>query len=142
MSTTAQRGVSPAVDGSMVHKFAELAARILLAAQFLISGLRKIGEYSATAGYMDSAGVPGELLPIVIALEIVGALALIVGWKTRLASFLLAGFTLLAGAIFHGNLADQQNFVHFFKNVSIAGGFLLLIVYGAGPLSVDRRGRA
>ncbi len=141
MSATTQRGDSPAADGSMVQKSAELAARILIAAQFLISGLRKSAQYSATAGYMESAGVPGEVLPIVIALEIAGALALIVGWKTRIASFLLGGFTLLAGAIFHGNLGDQDDFVHFFKNVSIVGGFLLLIVYGAGPLSLDRRGQ-
>jgi putative oxidoreductase len=142
MSMTAQRDASPAGGESSVQRFAELAARVLLAALFLISGLGKIGEYQATAAVMVSAGVPGELLPIVIALEILGALALIVGWKTRIVSFLLAGFTLLAGVIFHGNLGDPQNQVHLLKNLSIAGGFLLLTVNGAGPLSVDRRGRS
>ena len=138
MSTTVQRVANPAGGESTVQKFAELAARVLLAALFLVSGLGKIEEYQATAAAVESAGVPGELLPIVITLEIVGALALIVGWKTRIVSFLLAGFTLLAGIVFHGNQDDPQNQVHLLKNLSIAGGFLLLIVNGAGPLSVDR----
>ena len=142
MSMTAQRDANPDGGESTVQKFAELAARVLLAALFLISGLGKIGAYQATAAVMESADVPGELLPIVIALEIVGALALMVGWKTRIVSFLLAGFTLLAGMIFHGELGNPQNQIHVLKNLSIAGGFLLLIVNGAGPLSVDRRGRS
>ena len=88
MSTTVQRVANSSGGESTVQKFAELAARVLLAALFLISGLGKIGKYQATAAIMESAGIPGELLPIVIALEIVGALALIVGWKTRIVSFL------------------------------------------------------
>ena len=141
MNATAERGVRSAAGESTVQKFAELAARILLSALFLISGLNKIGQYAAMAGYMQSAGVPGQLLPFVIALEIGGALALIVGWKTRIVASLLAGFTVVAAVIFHGNLANPDQFVHFLKNLSIAGGFLVLIVNGAGPLSLDRRGR-
>ena len=118
---------------------AELAGRILLAAIFLISGLGKIGGYAATAGYMTSVGVPGALLPAVIAFEVLGAIAIIVGWKTRLTAFLLAGFTLLSGLIFHGNFADQMQMIMFLKNVSIAGGFLLLVAHGAGALSLDHR---
>ena len=119
--------------------FAELGGRILLAAIFLISGLGKIGGYAATAGYMTSVGVPGALLPAVIALEVLGAIAIIVGWKTRLTAILLAGFTLLSGLLFHGNFADQMQMIMFLKNVSIAGGFLLLAAHGAGALSLDRR---
>ena len=118
---------------------AELAGRILLAAIFLISGLGKIGGYAATAGYMTSVGVPGALLPVVIAFEVLGAVALIVGWKTRLTAFLLAGFTLLSGLIFHSNFADQMQMIMFLKNVAIAGGLLLLVANGAGALSLDRR---
>jgi putative oxidoreductase len=118
---------------------AELAGRILLAAIFLISGLGKIGGYAATAGYMTSVGVPGALLPAVIAFEVLGAIAIIVGWRTRIAAFLLAGFTLLSGLIFHSNFADQMQMISFLKNVSIAGGFLLLVANGAGALSLDRR---
>jgi putative oxidoreductase len=118
---------------------AELAGRFLLAGMFLISGLGKIGAYSATAAYMSSVGVPGALLPLVIAIEVIGAAAVIAGWQTRIVAFLLAGFTLLAAAFFHNNFGDQNQMVHFLKNVSIAGGFLLLVANGAGPISIDRR---
>jgi putative oxidoreductase len=122
-----------------VQKVAELAGRIFLAAIFLISGLGKITAYAGTAAYMASLGVPGALLPAVIATEVLGAIAIIVGWKTRIAAFLLAGFTLLSGIIFHSNFADQIQMIMFLKNVAIAGAFLLLVANGAGPLSVDRR---
>lgn len=117
----------------------ELAGRILLAAIFLISGLGKIGAYAGTAAYMTAVGIPGELLPAVIVTEVLGAIALIVGWKTRLTAFLLAGFTLLSGLIFHSNFADQMQMIMFLKNVAIAGGLMLLVANGAGALSLDRR---
>jgi putative oxidoreductase len=122
-----------------VQKVSELAGRILLSALFLISGLGKIGAYAGTAGYMSSAGLPGALLPVVIAVEVLGALALIVGWQTRIAALVLAGFALLAALIFHTHFADQIQTIMFLKNVSIAGGLLLLVANGAGPLSLDRR---
>ena len=86
---------------------------------------------------MSSLGVPGALLPAVIALEVFGAAAIIVGWQTRVTAFLLAGFAVLSGLIFHNNFADQVQAIMFLKNVSIAGGFLLLVANGAGALSLD-----
>lgn len=115
----------------------DLTGRVLLAAIFLISGIGKIGGYAATAGYMASLGVPGALLPLVIVLEVAGAIAIIVGWHTRITAFLLAGFTLLAAAIFHSNFADQMQMIMFLKNVAITGGFLVLIAHGAGVFSMD-----
>jgi len=88
---------------------------------------------------MSSVGVPGVLLPVVIVTEVVGALAIILGWQTRISAFLLAGYTLLAALIFHTKLTDQIEMINFLKDVSIAGGFLLLVANGAGPLSLDRR---
>jgi putative oxidoreductase len=120
-------------------KVAELTGRVLLSALFLLSGIGKLGAYSGTAAYMASVGVPGALLPIVIGLEIGGALALILGWQTRIVAFLLAGFTLVSALTFHTHFADQTQMIMFWKNVSIAGGLLLLIVHGAGPLSLDAR---
>ncbi|AXQ31461.1 DoxX family protein [Solimonas sp. K1W22B-7] len=117
----------------------ELAGRILLSAIFLISGLGKIGAYAGTAAYMSSLGVPAALLPAVVATEVLGAVAIIVGWQTRVTAFLLAGFTLLTGLVFHSHFADPMQSIMFLKNVAIAGGFLLLVASGAGPLSVDRR---
>jgi putative oxidoreductase len=124
---------------STVQNFAELGGRVLLSALFLLSGVGKIGGYAATAGYMASLGVPGALLPLVIGTEVLGAIALIIGWKTRIVAFLLAGFTLLSAFIFHNNFADQIQMIMFMKNLSIAGGLLLLVVHGAGRISVDRR---
>ena len=117
----------------------ELAGRVLLASLFLLAGLNKLGAYSATGAYMSSAGVPGTLLPAVIATEVLAALAIILGWKTRVAAILLAGFSLLTAFTFHNNFADQIQMTMFLKNVSIAGGFLLLAANGAGSLSLDRR---
>jgi putative oxidoreductase len=122
-----------------VQKASELGGRVLLSMLFLLSGLGKIGAYAGTAAYMSSVGVPGALLPAVIATEVLGALAIIVGWKTRVIAFLLAGFSLLTAVVFHNNFSDQIQMIMFLKNVSIAGGYLLLVANGPGPLSIDRR---
>jgi putative oxidoreductase len=142
-ATTTERDKSgPASHESpllTVRNVSELAGRSLLAVLFLLSGLGKIGAYSATAGYMSAVGVPEALLPVVIATEVLGAIAIILGWQTRVAALLLASYTLLAALIFHRNFADQIEMIMFLKNVSIAGGFLLLVANGAGALSLDRR---
>ena len=119
----------------------ELLGRVLIVGLFLLSGVGKIGAYAATAGYMASVGVPGAMLPLVIATEVLGSLAIILGWKTRIVSFLMAGFTLLTGILFHNHFADQMQMIMFMKNVSIAGAFLLLTVHGAGPISLDSKSR-
>jgi putative oxidoreductase len=117
----------------------EFAGRFLLVLLFLLSGLGKLGAYQATAAYMASVGVSGALLPLVIATEVLGAVGIILGWKTRVVAFLLAGFSLLTAVTFHNNLADQTQLIMFFKNLSIAGGLLLLVVNGAGRFSLDAR---
>lgn len=121
-----------------MNKYLVPVARILLAHIFLLAGVNKIGQYAGTAGYMESMGVPGELLPLVIALEILGALALIIGYQTRWAATALAGFTIVSALIFHNNLADQMQMIMFMKNFAIAGGLLLLSAHGAGHVSVDQ----
>jgi putative oxidoreductase len=128
-----------ASSAGTLRNVAELGGRVLLSALFLTSGLGKIGAYAGTAAYMSALGVPGALLPAVIATEVLGAIALIVGWKTRVTAFLLAGFTLLAGLVFHRNFADQIQAIMFLKNVAISGGLLLLVAHGAGALSLDHR---
>ena len=111
--------------------------RILLSLIFVQAGVNKIVNYAGTQGYMESAGVPGALLPLVIAVELLGGLAVILGWHARLASFLLAGFSLLSGLLFHANFADPVQTILFMKNVALAGGFLMIVSHGAGPFSVD-----
>ena len=123
-----------------MNKAIELTGRILLGHIFLLAGLNKLGAgYAGTAGYMDSMGVPGGLLPLVIAVEIIGGLMVILGFKVKWAAYALAGFSLLAGIIFHSNFADQMQMILFMKNASIAGGLLLLSTYGAGELSIDNK---
>ena len=121
------------------QNFVELLGRVLLSALFLIAGLGKIGGYAATQGYMEAMGVPGALLPLVIALEVGGALAIVVGWRTRLTAFLLAGFSIVSALVFHNALGDQVQFVMLMKNFAIAGAFLLLVARGAGDWSLDAR---
>lgn len=138
-SATSSLPKRPAIDTAALGKFFELGGRILLAALFLLSGLTKLSGYAATAGYMASMGVPAALLPLVIATEVLGSLAIIVGWHTRIAAFLLAGFTLIAAGIFHNNFGDQIQVIMFLKDVAITGAFLMLVANGAGPLSIDHR---
>ncbi|MCW8877429.1 MAG: DoxX family protein [Kangiellaceae bacterium] len=121
----------------LIENYGNLVGRILISIIFLMAGASKIPGYEATQGYMEAMGVPGALLPIVIATEIVGALAIILGYKTRLAAFLLAGFSLVSALFFHLDFADQTQSILFMKNVAIAGGFLFLVANGAGYVSVD-----
>ena len=124
-----------------MNKYSSVVARILLAHIFLLAGISKITGYAGTQGYMESVGVPGILLPLVILLEAGGALALIAGWKTSLVSYALAGFTVVAAIIFHNNLGDQMQMIMFMKNLAIAGGLLLLAEHGAGNFSFDNRNK-
>jgi putative oxidoreductase len=132
----------------MTDKFANLApiARTLLALIFILAGLQKITGYAGTQGYMEMMGVPGGLLPLVIAVEVLGGLALLVGFQAHIAAVLLAGFTLIAGAIFHlipsfgmEGLAAQGEMIHFMKNLSITGGLAMVIVFGPGAWALDNR---
>ena len=118
------------------------AGRVLIAFMFVMSGLNKINNYGNTAGWMDAMGVPGNLLPLVIALEVLGGAAIMVGWQTRIAAVLFAVFSVVSAAIFHADFSDQNQMIQFMKNVSIAGGFLFLIVHGAGIYSLDSRKKA
>jgi putative oxidoreductase len=113
-----------------------LTGRVMLAAMFIMAGFSKIGAYDGTAAYMESFGLPALLLPAVIALEIGGGLAILAGLQTRLASILLAGFTLLATLIFHSDFSQPMQSILFSKNVAIIGAFLLLFAHGPGEWSL------
>lgn len=115
-----------------------LIGRIGLSAIFLWSGIGKIAGYAGTAAYMQSKGVPGMLLPGVIALEIVAALAIIVGFQARLAALALAAFTVAAGLLFHYNPGNQGEMIQLMKNVAIAGGLLAIAAAGPGRIALRR----
>ncbi|XOV81130.1 MAG: DoxX family protein [Aestuariibacter sp.] len=115
----------------------DLFARVALVALFFLAGTNKLQGYEATAGWMESMGIPGALLPLVIFAEVGGAIAIVIGYQTRLAAFGLAIFSIVSALIFHNNLAEQVEFLMFFKNISIAGGFLVLAISGAKRWSLD-----
>lgn len=115
-------------------------SRILIAQIFLISGFHKLGAgYAATSAYMKAMATPTMLLPLVIALEIGGGLALLIGFQTRWTALVLALFCVIAALMFHHNLADNIQAIMFMKNLAISGGLLLLYAQGAGAYSVDAR---
>jgi putative oxidoreductase len=114
-----------------------LLGRLGLSLIFIISGWGKLAGYAATQQYMEAMGVPGALLPLVIALELGGGLAILAGAFTRSIALALGAFSLVAAAIFHGNLADSMQGILFWKNVAMAGGLLMLAAHGAGPISFD-----
>jgi len=119
-----------------------LSGRALLSAMFISAGVSKIGAYAGTQAYMESLGVPGLLLPAVIALEIVGGAAILAGVQTRLAALLLAGFTLIAAVIFHNDFSQPMQSILFSKNLAICGGFLVLFAQGAGDWTLDAIAKA
>ncbi len=124
---------------NFLNTYSSLIGRILISLIFLMAGINKIFAYAATEGYMQAMGVPGVLLPMVILLEIVGAVAIIIGYKTKLFAFLLAGFSIVSAFLFHFNFADQTQSALFMKNIAIAGGFLFLVANGAGLVSIDNK---
>lgn len=125
----------------MSNDFTLLIARIFLVALFLISGIPMIFGPGGFAGYMGAIGMPAPLLVtwIVIAVKVLGGLAVLVGFKTRYGAYALAAFSIGSALLGHMNWADMNEFNNFFKNIAIAGGFLALSVSGPGALSVDKR---
>lgn len=122
-----------------MQNYSILIARILLAQIFVISGINKITAYEASAQYMASGGVPGALLPAAIALEVLGGLAIIIGFRTRWACWALAAFSVVAALLYHMDFGNMTQMIMFMKNLAIAGGFLVLAEHGPGPLSIDKR---
>ena len=125
---------------------AALVGRVLLAIMFLISGIGKISGYEGTAGYMAQHGLPmiSILLPLTILVEIGGSTLLIIGWKARWAAAALFVFTLLAALLFHDFWASPaaqagMQKIQFMKNITICGGMLMEMAFGAGRYSHDGR---
>ena len=129
-----------------LQKIAAPVGRVLLALIFLLSGFGKITGYAGTAAYMAAKGMPmiGVLLPLTILTELGGGLALVAGFKARWVALLLAGFSLLSALIFHDfwSVTDAMQHmnqqINFLKNVSMAGGLLMVFALGAGPYAVDK----
>jgi putative oxidoreductase len=118
-----------------------LVGRVLLAAIFILAGFDKLADISGTAAYFGMYNLPAPSLLAVVSglVELLGGLAVLAGFQTRIAAFGLAVFCVLTALIAHMDWADINQLIHFQKNLAMAGGFLVLGAYGAGALSVDAR---
>ena len=129
----------------IVRMYGPLVGRVLLALIFIIAGYGKLTGFEGTVGYIQSVGLPVPQLAAVIAIivELGGGIMLVIGWKARWAAAALFIFVFLAGILFHAfwsSPADQAMMqqIQFMKNLAIMGGMLYVLVYGSGPLSVDK----
>ena len=118
-----------------------LVGRILVATIFILSGLSKIGAPTATQGYIAAMGLPAPLLAYIgaIVMELGGGLLLLAGYRTKVVAAALAVFSIVTAFVFHHALADQNQMIHFLKNLAMAGGLLQFVAYGAGRISLDSR---
>lgn len=134
--------LSSATDSSVtLSASVSLAGRVLLSAIFVLSGISKVSAPAGMIGYIESVGLPFPTLALAIAIlvEVVGGIALILGYRTRLVAAGLALFSVATALAFHNELADQSQFIHFFKNIAMAGGLLQVASFGAGRFSLDAR---
>jgi len=130
------------MNQNIANASTQLIGRVLISSIFIMAGISKISGYAGTQGYMESMGVPGALLPLVILLQVGGGLAVLSGWQTRIAAFLLAGFCVLSALIFHANFGDQAQSILFMKNMAMAGGLLFLVSGGKHAWSIDAKREA
>lgn len=124
---------------SRIQPYVLILARVFMAFIFLISGISKIFAPDAIRRYMEAAHVPPVLFWPVVIFEILGGLAILIGYQSRFAAAALAGYCLLTALLFHSNLSNQIQLVMFLKDIAMAGGFLYLASFGSGPISLDMR---
>ena len=121
------------------NRYLPLLGRVLIGAPFILSGLGKLMAHDVTVGYIGSVGLPlpqlGWLIAMVV--EMAGGTLLVIGYRARLVAFVVALFALATAIFFHRNFADQNQMIHFLKNIMIAGGLLQIVYFGAGPMSID-----
>jgi putative oxidoreductase len=125
------------LDGEGFADLAKLVARLLLGLPFPIFGTMKFLNREGMSAYIESGGLPGEVIWVVIPFQILCGLAVWLGFRTRWAAFLLGGFCLVAATIYHSNLSDAGELASFTKDYATAGGFLLLWKIGPGRYSID-----
>lgn len=124
---------------SSIHDLASLVARLLIAPLFIVFGFEKITGYASSLGYMEAYGLPGILLPVAIAAELGGGLAILFGFFSRWAALALAIFCIVTALVFHtawSGDGGQAQFINFMKNVALAGGLLLLAANGPGRYAI------
>ncbi|GLS18180.1 LysR family transcriptional regulator [Labrys miyagiensis] len=122
-------------------RYLPFVGRLMIGLPFAMSGLSKLGAYGATTGMISAVGLPFPPLAfaVAVAVELGGGLLLIAGYRTRTVAAALALFALATAVSFHANFADQNQMIHFLKNVMMAGGLVQIAAFGAGALSIDNR---
>lgn len=118
--------------------------RLLIAAIFIMSGLGKIAAPAMTQGYIGSVGLPAPVIAYfaAIAIEVVGGVLLVIGYQTRIVAAVMAIFAIATAVFFHRDFADQNQMIHFLKNLAMAGGLLQVVAFGPGSFSLDGRNSA
>lgn len=116
-----------------------LVARVLLGLLFVMAGIGKLGDVAGFAGFMASGGVPAIFAWPVVLFEIIGGLALIAGFQTRIVAWALGAFCVASGLLYHFDPADQMQMTQVFKNLALAGGYMALAIAGAGAWSLDAK---
>jgi putative oxidoreductase len=121
------------------NRYLPLLGRVLIGAPFMLSGLSKLAAHDATVGYIGSIGLPFPQLGwlIAMAVEMGGGALLLIGYRARIVALVVALFTLATAIFFHRNFTDQNQMIHFLKNIMIVGGLLQIVFFGAGPMSLD-----
>ncbi|PNU05631.1 DoxX family protein [Novosphingobium guangzhouense] len=131
---TANTNTIPATSNraDALEAWLPLVGRVLIAAIFILSGLSKIADPAGSMAYIASVGLPLPAVALAgaIVVEVVGGALLISGYKVRAVATVIALFSLATAVFFHNDLADQNQFIHFFKNIAIAGGLLQIVVFG------------
>jgi putative oxidoreductase len=122
-------------------RYLPFAGRLLIGLPFAMSGLSKLAAYGPTTEMISAVGLPVPPLAfaVAVAVELGGGLLLIAGFRVSLIAIALALFSLATAISFHTNFADQNQMIHFLKNIMIAGGLLQIAAFGAGAMSVDNR---
>jgi putative oxidoreductase len=125
----------------LVTRYLPFAGRLMIGLPFAMSGLSKVGAYSATTEMVGAVGLPFPPLAFAVAvgIELGGGLLLIAGYRARYVAAALALFSLATAMSFHANFTDQGQMIHFLKNVMMAGGLLQIAAFGAGAFSIDNR---
>ena len=123
----------------MLANVLDLVGRIFISSIFLLSGLNKIQNYEGSHDWMESLGIPGILLIPAIVLEVLAPILIVVGYQVKISAALLSIFCIATAIIFHTDFSNQMQFISFFKNIGLAGGFLFLVVNGAKNFSLDNK---
>jgi putative oxidoreductase len=137
--TYAETGAVPSALPTAVTTLVPAVGRVMISTIFILAGLSKLAAPAMTIGYIQSVGLPLPSVAFGIAafIEIVGGITLLLGYRTRIAAGVLFLFSLATAVFFHSHFGDQNQFIHFFKNIAIAGGLLHVIAFGGGRVSLD-----